>query len=658
MFGNLLMSANGTKCSTKRTTVETDPFGDGSLVHSFRFEDNLYDEITGLVKTDAGSHSFDNAKFSRGFVSSGSQVQIEEDFAINHAACTTSFWMDSSSSYDGSDYICQYAKGSNRGIYRFHDVTNNLFKIRAWIYTTLGTTVFSDYVTISALDQGMQFVTVSHDSAGGIKIWANGVLMLTQTLGTENSDATNGNFILGVVSAVKAIPLIDQYMIFNRIILDSEVSYLYSMTEYVCYADPTPQDYVAYYPLTGTAEDKTGSYNGTENGGLLYVDDTVRGAVANFDGVDDYVDLGANVDWRMQSFSITAWVDIDSLLPSTLAMVSAIEYDYVPGQGQQGSTLAIDPNHYIKYQYTKEDDTDVIILSTVPVSGKVMVGVTIGTNVSIYIDGGLDISTLFGGIQYTTSALHSYLGCIAQEDVIKAISKINMGSIRLYPRELSAEEILTIYNYEKVTHPVPVDNGLIAYYPFASNSWDNYFNQYDCTDVGGVTYDGISAFFDNTDNYIESNSAINLDYASSWSASMWCKFSSISDIGIVLQTLDGTGTGRTLINYSLSFNSIVSAFGGVLSDTGITPIINQWYFLSLTYDSSTNTFVIYIDKTPYSFSIIGETNVGKVRFGADKVLTSANFLHGYLGHCRLYDRVISPTEIETIYNSERGDFGI
>jgi hypothetical protein len=64
---------------------------------------------------------------------------------------------------------------------------------------------------------------------------------------------------------------------------------------------------LAYYPFSGDASDASGNGNhGTVHGAILTQDQSgVPSSAYYFDGVDDYIDLGAGIDLRGESFSIS-----------------------------------------------------------------------------------------------------------------------------------------------------------------------------------------------------------------------------------------------------------------------------------------------------------------------------------------------------------------
>ncbi len=71
---------------------------------------------------------------------------------------------------------------------------------------------------------------------------------------------------------------------------------------------------VAYYPFNGTAQDASGNGNhGAAQNGVTFGTDRfgAAGKAANFDGVDDYIDLGSNFNLT-QSFSVSFYNSVSS----------------------------------------------------------------------------------------------------------------------------------------------------------------------------------------------------------------------------------------------------------------------------------------------------------------------------------------------------------
>lgn len=115
----------------------------------------------------------------------------------------------------------------------------------------------------------------------------------------------------------------------------------------------------------------------------------------------------------------------------------------------------------------------------------------LGTTLKFGVSGGITIPATGGTYCSYWENTGGGWSHITTATIPTSLSTNKYSSLRIYGRTLTATEITTIYDYELVTHHIPVDNGLIAYYPLETNSMDNYFNQYDGTDTA-VTYDGTS----------------------------------------------------------------------------------------------------------------------------------------------------------------------
>jgi len=251
-------------------------------------------------------------------------------------------------------------------------------------------------------------------------------------------------------------------------------------------------NYVAFYPLTGTAEDVTTNFDGTEMGGLTYIDDATRGAVANLDGTS-YVTGTAPISY---GYSISLQFKISSVSKGfTFFSQHGSNYEYF-----YGSLYTLDSTTLRISVYVRSSSGDFLyIADTVDFTDElgewnhgVLVLNSIGDYV-FYLNGTphtvttvLDVS---GSPQITTS--NPKMFNVMSESVLYP-STGEASNPRVYDRILTQQEVLDIRDYELANHHIPVDDGLIAYYPCKRNSMDNYFNQYDGTDIS-VTYDGTEA---------------------------------------------------------------------------------------------------------------------------------------------------------------------
>lgn len=262
--------------------------------------------------------------------------------------------------------------------------------------------------------------------------------------------------------------------------------------------DITPQDYIAYYPLTGTAEDKNGNYDGIENGGLAYVDDATMGSVADLDGVNDYIDTGYT---STETISCSLWVKATG---ASGFMVSDTDNT---GSSSE-STFAIAANNASFYYFVHKGTNYTISSNLYDGNWHNIVIILTATTIKSYIDG-----TIFLNTTLTTSNTNGTrsikLGRLG--DYNGFYFNGNLSKVRFYTKELTAQEVTNIYNYELVTRPIPASDGLVAYYPLKNNSLDNYFNQHDGTDVS-VTYDGTEATIGTSITFPSASGFVEMSY--------------------------------------------------------------------------------------------------------------------------------------------------
>ena len=217
-----------------------------------------------------------------------------------------------------------------------------------------------------------------------------------------------------------------------------------------------------------------------------------------------------------------------------------------------------------------------------------------------------------------------------------------------------------------------LDNGLVAYYPFNGNARDESGNGNHGIEYGGITYlGGKSVSFDGVDDYIEiqTHSALRPAY---YSVSFWLNtnqyedssvfssnyhHSSVDANGYSVFVKQSEGGGIIANNFTRSTGNF-----GVESETRVND--GQWHHVVVTWDGVYSN--VYIDgeidasldvrTTHYSSGPIRWTEPYRNLFmGTFKshdyfggTSTIRNY-QGYLDNLRLYDRVLSESEIQGLY---------
>ena len=88
----------------------------------------------------------------------------------------------------------------------------------------------------------------------------------------------------------------------------------------ICFADTESfslnDGLVAYYPFNGNANDESGNGNeGTGHGGVALTADRFgnAGSAYRFDGIDDFINVGDNLDQPNNNFSISVWFKTENI---------------------------------------------------------------------------------------------------------------------------------------------------------------------------------------------------------------------------------------------------------------------------------------------------------------------------------------------------------
>ena len=223
-----------------------------------------------------------------------------------------------------------------------------------------------------------------------------------------------------------------------------------------------------------------------------------------------------------------------------------------------------------------------------------------------------------------------------------------------------------------------ITSGLVAHYEFEGNANDSSGNGNHGTEYGGLTYaDGVSGkagkfasglntiIGDTSGSYIEVNNNSSLQITDSITISSWVKISN-SDYNVygnewnslLTKSSFGTSYGVMIARDSQDNTTLRFYHKGLTTDSTDMSWndfqINKWYFLTLTYDGIKTQ--IYLDGILKTSSITNgkiEKNSQNIIFGLNKYTQDAwypYYLQGFLDDLRIYNRALSESEINELYN--------
>ena len=423
------------------------------------------------------------------------------------------------------------------------------------------------------------------------------------------------------------------------------------------------QGLIAYYPLTGNANDFSGYDNhGTVNGATPTSDRNGNSNSAfSFDGVDDLIQISDSdsLDIGFSDYTIVAWIMTEATT-NTGRIFSKGSFGcstgYMMRMGGTDSSRAFLENAFnnscqIRFQSDTliNDNRWHLVVGVVDrdVGGK------------IYIDGNLDSQQVVDTSSYDLSNDNN--PTIGQYDVGTQVEPFSgvIDEVRIYSRALSESEIAEIYTES-------LNQGLVAHYPFDGDANDNSGNGNDGSVIGAtLTADRFgnpnSAYnFDGVNDYIKA-SADNLPTAER-TVSLW--FFANSNDRMVHLGYGGSGPPGT------------SWFMG----------INGWgqsiFYMSSHYDN--NTIKYFYSQPPggawYHFVAASDPNGTRIYINGVEEATNSNYVantivqnkdlsigvcvgpygtapyvdanvgyfNGIIDDVRIYNRALSDAEIQTL----------
>jgi len=461
--------------------------------------------------------------------------------------------------------------------------------------------------------------------------------------------------------------------------------------------NPTELDLLLYSPLTieSRATDMWVAYDGVENGGLTYVDDAEFGSVANFDGVNDALTL--STPKTNQQGAISFWFKVaDANAVNVLWSYSDIsDTDYIYCRVYLNKlNLLLGKAGGFGTQYIAE--------TTLTISNNVWY------HVIIQADGINNPKVFIDTVEYTLTATSGSLtsewfGDIIDGDTFNiGLLQISTGTyysgvkntrlLREYNRPLSQQEITDIYNYEKNFRHIDIDDGLVVYYPLKKNSLDNYKNQLDIT-IGTPTYDGNCAIHDGTTadilkyGYVTAlqlnehsfGGWVNLDSGSMFDSAEQSIFQnqarlsssgSTSNEGSEISYYMGNFYAKFLVlnneTYTTSLGSQITSYAIFAAQVDGLVAHSTWYHVFCVI--KTNYIELYVNgvlvcyttsvqsiRWNTSTSVYGNVAIGGRASDASVLQVPTK---GKTARARFIGKSITAEQVQAIYNTEKGDFGL
>lgn len=209
-----------------------------------------------------------------------------------------------------------------------------------------------------------------------------------------------------------------------------------------------------------------------------------------------------------------------------------------------------------------------------------------------------------------------------------------------------------------------VDPGFTPSYPRSGTTLYDLNGTNNPTLVNGVAYssdNGGTFLYDGTDDFIQIAANNNLQPANSITLEVW--FKSLGSNGRTQGLLyPNYGIGLRLQNTG-ALNARVNSMGSLQFFTTSTTYFNsQWNMASMTL-STAGTISLYVNgsfvqQNSVSYDGNSPFNTSDGGIGTDINDGANRGINGYIGPCKVYNRVLSSAEILQNYKAQKGRFGL
>jgi hypothetical protein len=436
--------------------------------------------------------------------------------------------------------------------------------------------------------------------------------------------------------------LIDELKIYDRALSEGEVMYLAGMRPTP--VDPGTEGLVAYYAMENDVNDSSGNgLNGTIFGDPNFVAG-YEGMALDLDGDGDYVDCGYDplFDVLTNEITVSAWVTIRSIANQWAAIAAKGEYAWRLGNA------SLDPRFHFGITIWSAPDT--ASLDGVTAVGydewHHAAGVFDGSNIMVYLDGALDVSTP------TTEPIGINDKSMLIGDNPDSTGRYWDGLIdelKIYDRALSTGELRYLAGFR----PDPSTEGLVAAYAFENDVNDSSGNGLNGTIVGDPNFvEGIAgmALDFNGDDYVDCGNDERFSVTEYLTVALWVNIRTIPTAWTGAITKGNTAwrisNYNTTQRMHFGFENGSRGWQAANSETELNA--DEWYHVCGVYDINVGA-KIYINgvedgSNPDTEGITQNTSIVAIGTNSDSTYPEQAW-DGLLDEVMIFDRALSADEV-------------
>ena len=716
-----------------------------ALTHHWRLDGNAIDSVNGYDLDVVGAPTYSDAIVNEGGVFDGTNDLLKTttltDLADDETG-TINLWckVDTDVTGDSNNFfsISRSDDTDNTQLHINGDSADNRmyynFTIRTsaggnnWSYTTEeGTLKLGEWTMLTMIQDGVmprayingQRIDLLYTAGSDLTAWFKTII--TDAASPCDTLGVGARFSNSVVTA-PTDGVVDEVMIWNAALSDSEVRRLYasynpenisSLVQVPIQGVDMGEDLKLYWPMDSTQgradtpvtiKDYSGWGNhGTTAGSMTAADwlDGKYGDSLDFDGSDDAL-YNDNIGFLANDTvgTISIWVKPDGDTQDIAFSVSDFNTNYqtvfdIRSDGE--------PDQWVFR--CEVDATNEWILESSTSSYKVgewthIVCVQDGTSPKMYINGVEDAGATFTTDTDKTKWMKDFYDATNQADrlTIGAVSNAStyanffngcIDEVRYYGRDLSAEEVWSLYNSSKPPVALAQENtltdGLSGYWSFDEYVVTTYTTAYDYSNAAvplSLTHAsapavaqgkfGIAPHYDGAADYTSATmtSAV---WASDTvgSISLWAYVDNDSAVDETFLSLsDASSNNQTRLNIAKGTTDLLSVYYEIdnsakinINTSGIIDPMSfaTWYHITVVMDGVNAYFYvngILIGSTActdWIASGVAATNaMDTLTIGAWSNNGGREaYLDGLVDDVRIYSRPLSPKEIWNIYKGRR-----
>ncbi|TQS26075.1 LamG-like jellyroll fold domain-containing protein [Microbispora sp. KK1-11] len=430
-------------------------------------------------------------------------------------------------------------------------------------------------------------------------------------------------------------------------------------------------------PIDSTqVADVSGAYPATVYGGVTLGVDGMSKTAIQTNGTNGYAKTAGPVLDTRNGFAVSAWARLPATKP-THAGIIATQIGSLRSGFELYYSSGYDRWIFNRYNNDTTDGTITRAIGTASPQGSEwthLVGVydAVAKNIKLYVNGQLQATTAYTTPWNATGPVQIGAGWYGTLD---AFFPGEIDDVRLFDRIVTPEEVGNLFTQHPVVAARWKLNDSASAVRAATSYWkldeaagapraEEAGGAYPAGPQGGVTFGSAGRFgkavhLDGTTGYLKTGGPVLPDTTKSFSVSAWAKLPATKPThAAIIATQAGARRSGFELYYSSSYDRwIFNRYNNDNDDDVITraqstavPEGGVWTHLAGVYDAANKQIRLYVNgklNSTTAFTTPWKAT-GPVQIGAGWYGTLKSFFPGEIDDVRLYDQIISDSEIATL----------